>query len=81
MIHTASDAYSLTDILHAHQRAKDLTRIRVSADIKIIRHTLGSPTWLASLTGAEFQNLLKEILPMLEQEQEKRKQVAPVCLI
>lgn len=71
MIHTAPASY--TDIFPIQQKTFNLNRLQVSLDMKVIHHTLGSAAWLANLTQDEFQNLLSEILPAIEQERIKRK--------
>lgn len=71
MIHAASSSY--TEIFPGQQKARELNHLRVTVDMRIIRHTIGSSAWLTALTQDEFQALLNEILPAVEQEREKRK--------
>ncbi len=71
MIHAASSLYA--EIFPGQQKARELNHLLVAGDMRIIRHTIGSSAWLTTLTQDEFQTLLNEILPAVEQEREKRK--------
>lgn len=56
-------------------RQQAITRTRVYVAMGFIRSSLGTPSWLEALNEEEFQCILTEIIPIVEAEKARRRQI------
>jgi hypothetical protein len=53
--------------------SEEITRTRAALATGFFRLTLVSPAWLVDLTPQEFETIFHEIIPALEREKVRRK--------